>query len=437
MDHIYDLLEALKNEGSTKAKVELMKKFGNPELFKQVCLWTYSYSITFGIKAIPHHEPDGTDSIESAFHLLERLSKRELTGNAAIGAFQQTLNQMTHEDAFVLVKIIERDLGVGVGPKLINKAFPKLIPIFELMACHTLNEDTRHHLEGKSFYVQLKYDAARVCVVVKGGLVTYFTRNGLNYNLENPVLDRAFINAAASYGSDCVFDGEMYQMDDLGNPLSRKVSNGVATKLIKGTASRTEHLNAFIICWDIVPLQAFEAGKHDCTYDSRFETLGQILPDSMVAESTEVSTIEEARQIARKYMDQGQEGIIAKSKAGIWERARVYHCLKVKAEIVSTMKIIGFEEGSGKNEGSLGNLILASSDGIVTTGCGIFKGFEESIRSEIWGDQDGYLGKLVDVLHNGIIQDDKGQYSIYLARVIEFRHDADEADNFEKIKNAT
>lgn len=437
MEHIYDLLVALKNEGSTKTKVELMKKFGNPELFKKVCLWTYSYSITFGIKAIPDHDPVGTASVESAFYMLDQLSKRVLTGNAAIAAVQHTLNHMTPEDAFVLVKIIERDLGVGVGPKLINKAFPKLIPIFELMACHTLNEETRHHLEGKPFYVQLKYDAARVCVVVKEGVVTYFTRNGLNYNLENPVLDRAFLNAAVSYGSDCVFDGEMYQMDGHGDPLSRKISNGVATKLIKGTASRYEHLNAFITCWDIVPLQSFEAGLHDCTYDKRFEALCRILPESMIAESTEVASIEEARQIARKYMDQGQEGIIAKSKAGIWERARVYHCLKVKAENVSTLKIIGFEEGSGKNLGSLGNLILASSDGVVTTGCGIFKGFDESVRAEIWGDQAAYLGKLVDVLHNGIIQNDKGEYSIYLPRVIEFRHDVNDADDFEKIKNAT
>ena len=57
------------------------------------------------------------------------------------------------------------------------------------------------------------------------------------------------------------------------------------------------------------------------------------------------------------------------------------------------LRIIGFEEGSSKNAGKLGALIVDYKGNEV----GVGSGFTDFDREFIWNNQDQYLGKICEV----------------------------------------
>ena len=56
-------------------------------------------------------------------------------------------------------------------------------------------------------------------------------------------------------------------------PKSRQVSNGVATKLIKSTASKQEQQDIGITLWDCVSYKDFQAGLSKIPYQVRLNQL--------------------------------------------------------------------------------------------------------------------------------------------------------------------
>lgn len=441
-------IETLKTISGNNDKVAALVA-NSSDVLKKILYYAYEPSITFGIKAIPKYHKDETPIVDIAdvFHVLDELVARRVTGNQAIASITRVLQSLKPGHDTVFEGIIERDLKIKMGASLINKAFKGLISTFELMACHTLNVDTKKHLKFPC-YVQKKYDAARVAVIVNRGVVTYMTRNGKVYNLNNSDMDKEILDAVrnSTYPShkshlEWVFDGELYAVDANGKELNRQTSNGIANKLIHGTASDAEQKMMRIALWDVIHLESFKAGKcaSSFPYSTRYEFLTNTISNKCsfvhVAETKICNTLEEVLAESIRYMSLGFEGIIAKNTDGVWQAKRVYDCLKVKAEIESEFFIRGMEIGTGKNAGRLGNLLLESSDGIVKASCGIFKGHPESIRDVLWNNQDEYIDKVVTILHNGLITNKDGTYSVFLPRYIETRFDKDEADSFEKIKN--
>ena len=125
---------------------------------------------------------------------------------------------------------------------------------------------------------QTKFDASRVIVIVDGNTVQYKTRNGRDYVINDDDLDEIFLKMRDLYGRDCIFDGELYQLEPATlKPKSRQVSNGVATKLVRGTASLSEQQSVGITIWDIVELQPFLADSCQVEYHDRYDTLLKLI----------------------------------------------------------------------------------------------------------------------------------------------------------------
>jgi hypothetical protein len=106
-------------------------------------------------------------------------------------------------------------------------------------------EDAPVDKELKKFEMMLEvlieevYDASRVVVIVKDGKVTYRSRNGKEYLIEDIELNNDFLALHKElsewkdyFKNGVAFDGELYAMKD-GNIMDRQTSNGIATKLIR------------------------------------------------------------------------------------------------------------------------------------------------------------------------------------------------------------
>ena len=431
------IISALAATSSRLEKEAILKNLSDPDigLFKQVAIAAYHPLINYWVVDYPQAElNDGTLSLKEALDCLTKVAMRTVTGNAAKEYLSRIEGSLSEGDAIVFRTIVERDLRCGASASTFNKIWPGLIPEFELMACHTLNEKTEKKFKFPAI-AQLKYDAARVAVFVTDK-VEYRTRNGKTYQINNPELDQMFMTAADRIGGDVVFDGEMYQRKIDGTPENRLISNGVATKFIRGTAESEAHEKIGVAIWDVVPISSFINGIHKEAYTYRFAKVSTALNGFNrvhPAESEIVSNVAEAREVAARYMKAGQEGAIIKDTNGIWEAKRSASSLKVKAIRDADLVIVGLEEGTGKYEGMCGALVCESIDGKVKVNVGT--GLSDVQRKQFC--TQSIIGKIITVEYNELVQSkNSDDYSLFLPRFIEIRLDKDEADTLEKIKDS-
>jgi ATP-dependent DNA ligase len=290
--------------------------------------------------------------------------------------------------------------------------------------------------------VQLKLDGMRFNAIVKNGIVELRSRNGKEVTIPNPSFAIPFIKMAEHYECDMVFDGELLVADHTGKAVNRQTGNGILSKGIKGTMSEEEAKNVRATLWDAIPYTAFETGKDEEQYKDRLDKLAKAILD-MKANYTnfkqyvslvwnkEVKNIKEAQDWFEKFLAEGEEGTILKAKEGIWEDKRSKGQIKFKGELECDLKVVGWEEGTGKNVGRLGALVCESSDGVIRVNVG--SGYSDSQREEY--TKKATVGKIVTVKYNARIKERSGESeSLFLPIFIELREDKDKAESSKSIK---
>ena len=124
---------------------------------------------------------------------------------------------------------------------------------------------------------------------------------------------------------------------------------------------------------------------------------------------------------------EGQEGTLVKDFASIWEGKRRKDHIKLKGLIDCDLRVIGWEAGTGKNEGKIGALVVSSEDGLVVTRVGT--GLKDADRAK---DPSYYMNKIVRVTYNERIKN-KAEGSVWALFLPRFgdefvRLDKDAAD---------
>lgn len=376
-------------------------------------------------------------TLADALVQLGELSSRRKTGQAGIDHLTHIMVSLHAEDALVIERIIQKDLRCGVSEATVNKIWPQFIPTYPVMLASGFEGKLLEKFNWPGF-VQLKLDGMRFNAIVRHGKVELRSRNGKELNIPNELFHQSFSELAKFYQEDVVFDGELLVIDGSGKPLNRKTGNGILTKSIKGTQSKTEASMVRATLWDAIPFNAFVEGVFDTPYHKRLKSLTTSLtqvPQHLshllsIVETKEVDNQYQATELFNKYLQLGMEGTILKDRNGIWEDKRSKGQIKFKGELECDLKVVEWEEGTGKNKGRLGNLILESSDGRIRVGVGT--GFTDTERDTIKPD---IVGKIVSIKYNERIQDKRGNVeSLFLPVFVEIREDKTMADSSLEIK---
>ena len=323
-----------------------------------------------------------------------------------------------------------------------NKIWPGLVSTYPVMLASGFDQKLVDKISFPA-YCQLKLDGMRFNAIVKGNSVEYRSRNGKELFIPSKLFSDALVKLASYYGADYVFDGELLVVDSAGKPLDRKTGNGILSKGVKGTMSEKEADMVRVTLWDAIPYTGFQSGKYTVQYKERFSELVSNI--NKLQENTklghlidavwtkEVNNQYEAQRIFEKFLAEGQEGTILKSTTNIWEDKRSKEQIKFKGELECDLKIVAFEEGTGKNVGRLGALVVESDDGVIQVNVG--SGYLDTQRDEFWKDRKNLLGKIVTVKYNARIKDKGGNVErLFLPIFIELREDKDTADTSKKIK---
>ena len=442
MSAIYTVIEQLASDNSRLAKEAILKKNVNNELLKRVFKLALNPFVQFYIRKIPSYDTAvniNRKSLDDALTSLSVLSDRVMTGHAAINHLQFILGSLSKEDAKIIERIIAKDMRCGVSEATINKIWPGTIPSYPVMLASGYDQKLVDKIKFPA-YVQLKLDGMRFNAIVKGEVVEYRSRNGKELTIPNKTFDVPFIQMAKFYGENMVFDGELLVVNAAGKPVNRQTGNGILSKSIKGTMSEQEADSVRATLWDAITFEKFSEGIETEPYSVRMAKLSNAISDMRgqkgqvghyidLVWNKQVNDIATAQKIFEKFLAEGQEGTILKSKDGIWEDKRSKTQIKFKGELECELKVVDWEEGTGKNVGRLGALVCESSDGVIRVNVG--SGYSDEQRDEY---TKKVIGKIVTVKYNARIKDKSGVESLFLPVFIELREDKDKAESSKSIK---
>jgi hypothetical protein len=430
MSKILEVLDELAASTKRTMKEKILKRESDNEDLKTVFWAAYNPDITWWISKHPsvgEHSNQSIGTSEAINRILTTLSTRKLTGNAAIGYYRETLELCDEPDAIVIQRVVDRDLRCGVGVPTINKIWPNLVPTYEFQLAE---EDPKKLIFP--CYVQIKEDGLRDHITVTSmGDVIMRTRGG-NVITSLSIMDDA-IKAVIPTGE--TWDGELICVDDYGNKLDRKTSNGILNKAIRGTITPEEASKVIFVVWDIVDQ------TKTIPYIDRFDRLTNILSQSAASNLHDSKVrivknwiafdLDQVEILFEKALDGGLEGVVAKNLHAVWQPKRTFDLVKFKADKSADLVVTGWIVGTGKNSDRLGALTCRSSDGGVKVNVGI--GFSDDDRN--WMAPDVILDKIVEVVYNSrITKKGGGVDSLYLPRFKQIRWDKTTANSSDEIK---
>ena len=126
--------------------------------------------------------------------------------------------------------------------------------------------------------------------------------------------------------------------------------------------------------------------------------------------------------VNKAAVDGGYEGIMIKDLDAPYECKRSTSWLKLKPFIEVTLKVVAVEEGTGRNEGRLGAVILEGEDDGYNYSLNCGSGLSDSQRDKFWTERDTLIGQLVEIRADARTKSqDSDTYSLRFPRFKTFR----------------
>lgn len=429
----WKVIKALESDNSRLSKEGILERQcrdKNDILFYGI-RYALDNMLTFGVKQVPEKKnSDGSGLPWSEFAgLLNALVNRKITGNAAKEEITRVMSMATQEEwNFWYRRILIKDLRCGVSEKTVNKVVKNcggsekyFVPVFSCQLAQD-STDQQSKMVGRK-QIEVKLDGVRVLTFVyPNGNVIQFSRNGKE--LENFPHIREQFSAVSEYLTDAwVFDGEVMsaKFQDLMKQLNRK--ENVQTE------------DAVLHLFDMIPMKDFVAGKCVETQETRSEALN--IWYNLVKESTpnikilssevidldSVTGRERLREINEMAIEGGYEGIMIKDLNSPYENKRSSSWLKAKPVITVDLEVVGVEEGTGKNKGSLGAIVCEGEYNGKNIRVNVGSGFSSTLREEIWTNKEDIISQIVEVIADTVTQNQDGSYSLRFPRFSRFRDD--------------
>ena len=421
MNKPWKVIQELEADNSRLKKEAIIKRENdadNVEFFEGVGMALDGFR-TFGVKQVPKSTKDGGGLTWMEFNeLVRQLEFREATGNTAKQMVQQACDEANMEQWNDWYRrILIKDLRCGVTHKTINKHTTMKVPVFECM----LADDSKKHEKKMvgDVYVEPKLDGVRVITIcdVDRDEVKMFSRNGKELTNFPKILEQ-FDSMLDQMAESMVFDGEI--MSDDFQTLMREIHR-------KGGAKTDD---AVLNVFDIIPLWAFKDGGYSASLQTRKEMMDEYEYPSNISKVEYVRMNlddDDGQKMFADYnrlcIDKGFEGIMVKPMNGPYECKRSSLWLKVKPFIEVSLKVVDVEEGTGRNVGKLGALVVEGTDMDKFIKTNVGSGLTDADRETFWKAKDKLLGQIVEVRADAITQnqDTDNEWSLRFPRFLRFR----------------
>ena len=287
-------------------------------------------------------------------------------------------------------QIFTKELKLGITAKTINKVWKDFIPEFNVMLAEKY-WDRMDELEKEKpdIIITQKLDGVRCLAIVRNGNTELFSRQGKLFTGLND------LTAELNKLGDGCYDGEL--LLDKENIASKDLYR----ETVQIVNSKSEDKKDIIFnIFDYLPIKEFYKGKSENPCSIRkalIEENYRVLKPKFWKPVPILYKGEYNKDIVQKKLNEQialeHEGIMVNIAGAVYEAKRTKNILKVKAMQDCDLKIIGFEEGTGKNKGTLGAIIVNYKGFEVRVG----SGFTDKDREYFWANQKELLGRIITV----------------------------------------
>lgn len=401
-------MDEMNSSNSTNHKVDILTKYRDSEFIKRVLFYTYNLYFNFGVTSanLKKREdlisPEGTSHAD-LFSLLDDLSSRAITGHAAIQVTNRFI-QDHHEHADLIYQIIDRNLETRATTTLINRVNPGLIPTFSVALAYDFSKVKNIDITDGTWRISRKLDGVRCLAIVRNGVVSFFSRNGKEFETLQKV--REEIEALGI--TNCVLDGEICLMKEDGSDDFQGILKQIQRK------NHTIEKPRFWV-FDILTLEEFDHGAGETPLTQRLARME--FDSSIIVKLPQEPVIDLAKFAAqREYArTQGWEGLIARRDVG-YEGDRTKNMLKLKdfysAEYVVTSAIMEKQRvivnGREVEESVLSAVLIEHKGSPVRVG----SGFSMEERREYYANPEKIVGKVIEVQYFEETVDQHGNNSL-------------------------
>ena len=241
-------------------------------------------------------------------------------------------------------------------------------------------------IKGKKIVVQFKLDGNR-CSIKKLPFqkpVMYSARSGdvMPVQLTHIIED---VESCCSDDSEFILDGELYS-----NKFSFNKLNGMIKRV---TVNEEDVLNRKHIKFHLYDAMLDEG------YEIRKEFIKSFASENIeIVPSHEIiATDENINKYLEEFLKNGYEGLMIRLLGLPYDHRRSWQLVKVKIFEDEEFELIGMEED--KRGGFVGAFVVKDKDGIICKPGA--SGQSEEERSEMWLNQEKYIGKMATVCFFG------------------------------------
>lgn len=344
-----------------KAKVALLQEHDQDNLLRLVFDLTYNPFRNYFIRQLEWTDEDLSEvspDLELEPHevleLIAHLEQRRLTGGAAIMAVKTLAMSLNHYDQSrpvwdVVRRVLARDLRIGVSRSSTLKAFPGLFPDFTVQLAHPFAK-YGHKIKGYPVAVEEKFDGVRCLIHIQPGEdAIFYSRTGKPLNAGAEVVEQL---KAKTFNSSFFIDGEL-------------TSTNFNT--VVGAVHRKDSTDKVLFqAFDIITEDEMAAGVTKGDYVQRRKRLQGLFDKGALTACSNITVAQRylansAAEIEVLYQSvrlRDGEGVIIKPLAGKWNNKRTADWLKIKDRQSVDLVMIGLEEGTGKNKGKVGAVVV-------------------------------------------------------------------------------
>lgn len=276
---------------------------------------------------------------------------------------------------------------------------------------------------------QIKYDGVSCIIISVEGEVMLFSRTGKRFKnvglleLEATKLYKGSLDGLVLFAE---LHNDELSLEELGgivNPNRTKSADVNVLDLF---------LNSRLACFDIVTKEEFINGVSSTSYLDRYSWLVNYLPASedgttMFRVFGDCCKMSSAQTKAKSLVYEGQEGGVFKDPTAGWKAgSKDARSFKIVSGVDYDLQVLGVEEGKGKREDMVANLIVqwrkyGTGEVVMLPVDGRF---DDETRIQWWRNPSEIVGKIVHV--HALCIGSKG--SLRLAKVHQVRHDKDKPD---------
>lgn len=427
LQHFNTFVNRMRESNSRLHKQEVLRQYKDDPIICRYLEIAFDPFKVYGIstkKLTKTVDVKGITAVNTIFELFDYLEVHNTGRDTDIGVCQGILDKVASTDsesAELLESLICKDLSIGCDSKTINKEIPALIPTFNIQLANKYF-DKPQFVEGKTFAITTKIDGGRVIALKENGKVSFFTRVGQKYE---GLVDLEEEMSRLLPDNICL-DGEITLLDK--GDLSSKEQYKETMKIVR-TKDKEKH-GIKMLVFDCMSAEDFKQQQCALTYEERRTMLDRIfeqdlsklkyfelLPLLYVGADTN-----RIAELLEEEITKGEEGIMINIWDALYEFKRTNSLLKCKKFNSCDLRIIGFEEGTGKYTGMLGAFICEYKGNWVKVGSGL----TDELRKEIWDNQLKYQDTIIEISFFEETRDSTGKESLRFPTFKDFRPDKTE-----------